>query len=123
VIRGQVQATREAVISLPLHAPGGGTRDLDVVIDTGFSGYLTLPPDTIATLQLPFYGTADYQLADGSAVQFPIHTATVVWDGHDRDVYVLASDGGALVGIQMLYGHRLYVDVIDGGEVTIEARP
>jgi predicted aspartyl protease len=49
--------------------------------------------------------------------------ATVLWDGHDRDVAVLAAEGDILTGMRMLRGYRLLIDVIDGGEVLIEARP
>jgi hypothetical protein len=38
-------------------------------------------------------------------------------------VLVLAADGGPLVGLSLLYGHRVTLDVVDGGRVSIEALP
>ncbi len=44
MIEGFVNANLEAVITIPLRGPTGQTREIDAVIDTGFNGYLTLPP-------------------------------------------------------------------------------
>jgi clan AA aspartic protease len=96
---------------------------MDIVVDTGFTGYLTLPPSQIIALQLPFQQRQTYTLGDGTDVQFDVYLATVLWDGRDRDVAVLATEGAALTGMRMLRGYRLLIDVIDGGEVLIEARP
>ncbi len=115
-----MNANRGAIIPLQLRTSSGQIEDIDALIDTGFSGYLTLSPGRIASLQLPFFGTTRYELGGGSQVVFSVHTAKVIWEGQDRDIYVQASDGGALVGMQMLYGYRLFADIVDGGEVLIE---
>jgi clan AA aspartic protease len=123
MIRGQVSASRQAVIPLQLSDAGGQTVTVDAVIDTGFDGSVTLPPDLIARLQLPFGMTRFYELGDRSRVQFNIHQATVEWDGHSHSVEALVTTGGALVGMAMLHGYHLFVDVVDGGEVLIQPRP
>ena len=81
-----------------------------------------LPPDLVARLELPFGMTRSYELGDGGRVAFDIHRTTVLWDGQERDVEAIVTNGGALVGMAMLSGYRLFVDVADGGEVLIEAR-
>ena len=43
MIEGVVNARLEAVLSLSLLGPAGQAREVDVVVDTGFNGYLTLP--------------------------------------------------------------------------------
>ena len=43
MIQGVVNAALEAVIPLTLQGPAGQTREIEAVIDTGFSGSLTLP--------------------------------------------------------------------------------
>ena len=123
MIRGQVNADREAVIPIRVRSPGGLFFDGEAVIDTGFTGYLSLPPAQITLLGLPHVETRTYTLGDGSAAAFDIYLATIEWDGRDRDVLVLAPDGASLVGRAMLYGFRLFVDVADGGDVTVESRP
>jgi predicted aspartyl protease len=48
MIVGAVNAWREAVIRLPLRGPRGQEQEIELVLDTGFSGSLTLPPALIA---------------------------------------------------------------------------
>ncbi len=122
MIRGQVDADKQAVLPLQIQASNGQVEDLDVVIDTGFSGYLTLPPARIAALKLPFQQIQTYTLGDSSEVEFDVYLATVLWDGRERTISVLATDGGALIGMRLIYGHRLLIDAIDGGEVLVENR-
>jgi clan AA aspartic protease len=123
MIRGQVNARREAIIPVQIRAVLGQTLDIEATVDTGFSGYLTLPPTLIATLQLRYDRTEVYTLGDNSDVVFDIYQATLGWDGRDRDVFVLETESKPLVGMSLLHGHHLFVDVIDGGEVRIQARP
>lgn len=123
MIAGQINADREAVIPLVVRSASGQERPLEAVIDTGFTDFLTLPPSLIASLQLPFWEAVEFTLGDGSTVAFATHIAIVVWDGQDREVLVLASEGGPLVGMSLLYGYRVVIDVVDGGIVTVEPRP
>ena len=67
MIEGVVNAAYEAVISLSLRGPSGQTREIDAVIDTGFNGFLTLPPALVAELGLPFLSHGGATLADGSS--------------------------------------------------------
>lgn len=123
MIHGQVDAYNQAIISLDVRSTGGQWEMLDVVIDTGFSSYLTLPPARIAALQLPFQQRQTYTLGDDRDVDLDVHLATVLWDGQPRDIAVLAAAGDPLGGMRLLLGHQLFIDVIDGGEVRIEPRP
>ena len=56
MIEGLVNANYEPIISLPVQSPAGQAREIDVVIDTGYNGYLTLPPALVAELGLPVRG-------------------------------------------------------------------
>ena len=42
MIQGEVNAAYEAVVSLPLLDPEGRTRAIEAVVDTGYSGFLTV---------------------------------------------------------------------------------
>src|SRR5439155_10721277 len=123
MITGVVTASREAVVQVMVR--GAHSRDVpvDAVIDTGFTGFLTLPPPLIVMLGLTFAGTTRATLGDGSAVSIDVFEATVIWDNHDRLVTVLAAPAGALVGMAMLFGYRLLLEGVDGGVVQIEALP
>jgi len=123
VITGQVNSRTEAVIPITIYDATGQTVVIDTVIDTGFSGYLTLPPATITALQLSYSSSCTFALGDNSQVNLDLYEATTIWDGTDKDILVLASEAHPLVGMSLLKGYHIFIDAIDGGEVRIEARP
>ena len=122
MIEGAVNAAHEAIISLPLRGPAGQTGRVDVVVDTGFGFYLTLPTATVRELDLPFTGTNRAILADGSEATFNAYAVTVMWDGQPRDVYAFAADATPLAGMALLERHSLLVEVEEEGRVVIQAR-
>jgi predicted aspartyl protease len=52
MMTGAVNADLEALLLLTVHGGGGPSREVETVIDTGFNGFLTLPPALIAALGL-----------------------------------------------------------------------
>ena len=119
MIIGEITADREAVVPLRVNGANGQGKDIKAILDTGFSGFLSLLPDLIAELQLPFLDYTEYELGNGNPILFAVHEATVIWDGRERNVPVLASDTDPLVGMSLLYGCNLNLDVVDGGPVRI----
>ena len=121
MIEGVVNAVREAVVPLAVAGPAGRTLPIDAVIDTGFSGFLTLPAALVSELQLPFVSRGRATLANGSEDFFDIHNAVVIWDGQPRRVLTDVADTAPLAGMSLLDGHSLYIEVEEGGRVTIRA--
>lgn len=121
MIEGFVNANLEAVITIPLRGPTGQTREIDAVIDTGFNGYLTLPPTLVADLGLPVVGEAEAVLADGSESVFDVYGVTVIWDDQPRFVESGAVGFDPLVGMALLERSNLNVEVAADGRVVIEA--
>jgi clan AA aspartic protease len=119
MIQGEVTPDSEAVIPLTIRASAGPDAAVEAVLDTGFTGFLTLPANIISTLGLKLFGDADVMLADGTIVTLHKFEATVQWDGRDRDILLLEAEGGPLMGMRLLYGSRVVLDVVDGGPVTI----
>ncbi len=101
--------------------PGGATREVAAVVDTGFNGYLTLPPTLVAELGLPVVGDGEAVLADGREAVFDVCGVTVVWDGHPRYVETAAVGTDALVGMMLLDGNSLFVEVAVDGRVFVQA--
>jgi predicted aspartyl protease len=62
-------------------------------------------------------------LADGSETLFDVYEAEVVWDERLRRVFVDAADTVPLIGMALLDGHELTVQVVDGGGVFVSAFP
>jgi clan AA aspartic protease len=116
---GYVTDSREAVLPITVRGPSRLPRQIEAVIDTGFNGHLALPPESVAVLGLPFHSDSTATLADDTEVMLPLHTGQVEWDGTERRVFVLSAAGSPLLGMSLLYGSRLVVDVIEGGPVTI----
>ena len=50
MMTGQVNSKREAVIWITVCEPQGERREIEALIDTGYSSYLTLPTDMIIHL-------------------------------------------------------------------------
>ena len=120
MITGTVNTGREAQVVVAIRTSKETTREVRFVIDTGFTEYMTLPPEMISWLGLPKIGSRVLELADGSEAAFAVHVGTLSWHGQDRKVEVLSADGGALIGMGLLYGSRVSMDVIDGGAVEID---
>ncbi len=62
-------------------------------------------------------------MADGSHCTFDVYVAKVRWDGKVRKVYVDESNAEALVGMRLLKGHELKMDVRARGKVRIKRLP
>jgi len=123
MITGVVTADREAVIGLAVHGPTGQEQQIEAVVDTGFDGWFSLPPALIALLGLPWRRRGRALLADGSESVFDIYEGTVVWEGRPRRIAVDEADTAPLVGMALLDGHELKVQVLNGGRVTIKVLP
>ena len=121
MIEGAVNAGYEAVIALRLRGPDGRTSDIEAVVDTGYSGFLTLPTALVAELGLPFAYMGQALLANDAEVDFDVYYVTVLWDGQPRDVEADATGSTPLVGMLLLGMHDLSIQVRDGGRVLIEA--
>lgn len=119
MIRGSVTPAGEAIISLYVRGPEQG-REIQAVIDSGFTGFLTMPLDLIHGLGLAFSHHTQAALANGEVEFFSSYRAAVMWEQRLRPIIVMRSGGEILAGMMLLNGSRLTVDVIDGGEVRIE---
>jgi clan AA aspartic protease len=121
MIYGVVNLRCEATLPLVIRNSNGQQQAIDTVIDTGFSGFLSLPSAIIAALDLPWSASDIATLGDGSETLFDLYTATIIWDGQYREIYIAESETEPLLGMALLYGYRLQVDAIEGGIVEIEA--
>ena len=71
-------------------------------------------------LGLPWRRRGRALLADGSESVFDIYEGTVVWERRPRRIAVDEADTAPLVGMALLDGHELKVQVRNGGRVTIK---
>ena len=123
MMTGAVNTDLEALLRLTVRDGGGQPQVVEAVIDTGFNGFLTLPPALIAVLGLTWLCRQQGQLADGSIQTFDVYVATVDWDGQPRGVEVEAADAQPLIGMALMQGSDLRIQVAPGGPVTIAGLP
>jgi clan AA aspartic protease len=107
-------------IPLIVRGSRGRQRQVEAALDTGFSGALMLPAALIESLQLPWVTTIPGTLADGSQSVFAVYEATIVWDRRERSVAAVKSDADSLVGMELLSGFELKMQVRNQGKVTIK---
>ena len=121
-MRGTVAAEgNEALLGVEvLSQAGSSSLRVETVVDTGFTGHLTLPRATVDALGLPIIGSAESILADGSLVMEDVCLARVLWHGAERPVRVLVADATPLLGMALMRGSELRVECVGGGEVSVE---
>ena len=62
-------------------------------------------------------------MADGSFQPFDVYGATVIWEDQPRLIAVETVDAQPLLGMALLAGSEVKMQVIAGGTVSIEALP
>ncbi len=112
---------RRVFVELSLSGPVGQSADVEFVLDSGFTGVTTLAPEACAALALPFLRLQPAGLADGSPLLLEVYQVTLLWDGEERDVEVLALEGAPLIGMTLLEDSDVRFQGRDGGVVSIEA--
>jgi len=101
MITGMVTVHREALIPLSVQDANGQEHTIDAVIDTGYTGGLTLPPALVAALGLTWRGYASAVLGDGSLSDYTV-SASVTLDATSHSAGLIArfshpkTDGGGL---------------------------
>ncbi|BAZ07572.1 clan AA aspartic protease [Calothrix sp. NIES-3974] len=119
MIHGRIINTR-ATVPVIFRLPGQPDFSLSFVVDTAFNGYLTLPVQAVSAMNLPLHSSTPIKLADGRESLTAIHLATVVWDGIEKAVLVLASGYKPLLGVAMMEGYHLEIDFVDNGLLSLE---
>ncbi len=123
MISGKINAQREAIITVFVLDSAGDRQPIEAVIDTGFTGSLTLPRKYIDDLGLRLIGKRLASLADGSQVTLNSYEASVSWHDDLKDVAIIEAEGGPLIGMKLLEGSLVTLHVKEDGQVEIEQEP
>ena len=122
MITGAVKSD-EARIRLKVRGRRGREHEVEAVIDSGYTGALTLSPALITRLGLRWRSVERATLADGSTCVFQVYVGKLVWDGKVRSVLIDEADADSLVGMKLMRGYELKIQVRAGGKVTIKRLP
>jgi clan AA aspartic protease len=120
MMMGNVNSRREAIIQFAVLGENKQRQAIKAVIDTGYTGFLTLPSSIITKLGLTWYMQEEGILGDGSLCMFNVFEATVIWDGRIKSIEVNESETDPLVGMGLLEGYELNIQGFAGGLVTIK---
>ncbi|MFM6321061.1 MAG: clan AA aspartic protease [Microcystis sp.] len=121
MMNGIVDQNCEATLRLFVSNESKQRQVIDAVIDTGFTGFLTLPLTVINSLNLRLYSREEGTLGDGSTCIFDVYSGLIIWDGEYRYIDVNAAETEPLVGMSLLCGYRMQLDAIEGGIVVIQS--
>jgi clan AA aspartic protease len=120
MIRGTVTAAHEAKLPIRIHGPTGTVAVVDALIDTGFTSSLVLPPALVVRLGLKRRSGGRAALADGTVRRYETFGAEVEWDGIRRGVVVAAVGSEVLVGMGLLAGYEMRMEIEPDGRVEIK---
>jgi len=97
-----------------------GPLTIEFIVDTGFDGELSVPPDIARQLDADITGRQTLALADGTIIITPYFRIELEWDEEPRLTEVLILDGNPLLGVQLLEGYWLHAQLTNGGVVELE---
>ena len=114
---------KEPRIVVPVLDAVGTAVPLEMVIDTGFTGFMTLRPWVTRALGLERVEERRMILADGQIITTPTCLATVIWHGDPTQIDVLEVDARPVIGMSLLWDSDIAMVVRENGSVVITATP
>ena len=118
-IYGEIESLSPRV-QIVVSGPDGDSLSMEAVLDTGFNGVVSISPRDAETLRLKYLGQDKLVLADGTVRECAIFAGRVLFAGEWRDVPITTTGDVALVGMQLIYGARLTLDVFLDGDIDLE---
>ena len=115
IFGAQIQGT--CVVNLI--GDNGVPARIEVIVDTGFAGYLTLRANLIDELGLARINSFQALLADGSSFECDVYRLQIEWQGALRTVEVARLEGHPLLGMALLRDSELRMMVKDAGVIEI----
>ena len=116
---GFVSPSLQPLVHLRLRVEGA-VHEIEAVIDTGFTGFLTLPPNLIAELKIARLSEVVMKVADGSEVSLRTFRVETFLDDVWSDTEVIETENTPLLGMSFLENHQLTIEVRDGGAVSVQ---
>lgn len=119
MINGIVRPDLHPTVRLAVFGPQDKYRIVDAIIDTGFNGELSLPSGIVDELDLPWLFQEYLTLGNGQRVTSDIYSASIQMGDIERDVRLDCAETDPLIGLELLRGMYLAMDVVVGGTVTL----
>jgi predicted aspartyl protease len=112
-MQGSLGENNELLFEIRLVTTDGIDFTIDAMLDTGFSGWLTLDVQDLDGLDVQYIGTQNMQLATGEEVEFNLYAGSVYFDRQEVNIIIHAALGipQVLLGRQWLINRKLVVDI------------
>ena len=120
---GYVNTNREAIIQIAITGDNKRLKSVRAIIDTGFTGDLTLSRNVIDELEFTLRGVQRVILGDGSLQYFEMFVGSIIWNGQMRQVEINAAETDSLVEMGLLEDYKLEIEARPGGDVRISPLP
>jgi predicted aspartyl protease len=121
MISGVVTGDRQAVIHLTVRGPAGQEQEIEAIIDTGFDGSLSLLPQLWSSLACPGANMAVHFWQMAARAFLTSTKLQWIGTGEARRIAVDEAETVPLIGMSLLEGYELTVQVQRGGNVTVRA--
>ena len=119
MIIGTVTDELDPVVTIQVRDSSGAFHDVEVVVDTGFTGAVSLTPALVQRLNLTWFSREEGILADGSRIAFDSYLANVLCDSCEQLTQICVMDGTPVIGMRGLNGFSIEIDVRPHGQVRI----
>ncbi len=93
MIRGAFNERLQPMVAVEIADGDGQYHPVEALLDTGFSGHLTLPPYEVARLGLTYVDRTPLTLAGDQQLHASVYEGLVKWLGQPVRAYVIAMDG------------------------------
>ena len=117
--RGRIADLNLAWVPVAIQDSGGDWRQLNIMLDTGFTGELALPERYVRQLGLILGHETRVTPATGQPVSVAAGSAVIIWQGNPRRTRVIQSGTHPLLGMALLWNHHIAIDAIPDGAVAI----
>lgn len=97
-----------------------GELAVEFLLDTGFDDWMCLPAAVIRLLEARPDGYRLTRHAGGDVRPVPAYLVELDWMGELVEIDVLEIDNQPLLGTRALRGNLIQIEMIDGGEVSVE---
>ena len=116
---GYINEYLEAIIKVTIFNSVGEAITIDAMVDTGYSGFLALPRNTINELGLSWTGTTEGILADDTEISINVFRGVIVLQDMRAHIDVEEAGRLPLIGMSLLYGQDFEMRVLSGNPVYV----
>ena len=123
MLNGSIDQDLRIHIQLEFIGNNGVNVEHELLFDTGFSEYLSLPRHLIDTLGYPEVDREVVTFGDGSQQIITMREGRISWDRREETAFIHCLEGEPLLGMQQVKGYRIDILARAGETVTFALMP